>query len=138
MIQINITVIDSIMGSGKTSWAIQHINESPEENFLYITPFLTEVDRIIEKTDRPFTQPINKGKGKLFSVNHLLGRQEDIAATHELFKWFDSESKGNIENGHYTLILDEVLSVLDPLPFKQGDIKIDIHSQTSFVLWYSI
>ena len=34
-----ITVIDSLMGSGKTSWSIQYINDNPYENFLYITPF---------------------------------------------------------------------------------------------------
>ena len=118
------------MGSGKTSWAIQHINESPDDNFLYITPFLTEVDRIIENTSRPFRQPLNKGKGKLFAVNNLLGRQEDIAATHELFKWFDENSKEEIQNGNYTLILDEVLGVLDPLPYKQGDIKILLESDS--------
>ena len=44
---MNITVIDSIMGSGKTTWAIDYMNKAPaDQKFIYITPFLNEVDRI--------------------------------------------------------------------------------------------
>lgn len=60
------------MGSGKTSWSIQHINESPFENVLYITPFLNEVERIIENTNRDFRQPSYKGGTKLQNLNELL------------------------------------------------------------------
>ena len=39
-----ITIIDSIMGSGKTSWAIQMMKEAPPtQNFIFITPFLSEM-----------------------------------------------------------------------------------------------
>jgi len=112
------------MGSGKTSWAIQYMDEHLDEDFLYITPFLDEVDRIIEKTKRPFSQPVNKGNGKLWSMNDMLAREECIAATHELFRGFNSESKRCIENGNYTLILDEVLNVLEPISIKPDDIRI--------------
>ena len=71
------------MGSGKTEWSIQHINDNCLDNFLYITPFLTEVERILKKTDRNFKQPINKGDGKLSSINELLACLNDIASTHE-------------------------------------------------------
>ncbi|SEI14496.1 hypothetical protein SAMN05192559_12119 [Halobacillus karajensis] len=59
-----INVIDSIMGSGKTSWAIQYMNNSPRhKRFIYITPFLNEVKRVIDSTDREFTQPQNENDG---------------------------------------------------------------------------
>ena len=136
-----ITVIDSLMGSGKTSWSIQYINEATEENFLYITPFLDEVSRVINNTEREFTQPINKGKGKLTAINDMLARQEDIAATHELFRWLNKDSREFIENGKYTLILDEVLSVLEPLNVKRDNLKILLESQcisidkNGYVVW---
>lgn len=45
--QKNINIVDSIMGSGKTSWAIQYMNEAPTyQKFIYITPFKTEVERV--------------------------------------------------------------------------------------------
>lgn len=120
-----IIVVDSIMGSGKTEWSIQHINENCLDNFLYITPFLTEVERILKKTDRNFKQPINKGDGKLSSINELLACQYDIASTHELFKHLDEESRANIKAGHYTLILDEVLNVIVPYDdVKKDDMRL--------------
>ncbi len=120
-----ITVIDSIMGSGKTEWSIHHINDNCLDNFLYITPFLTEVERILKKTTRNFKQPINKGDGKLSSINELLACQYDIASTHELFKHLDEESRANIKAGHYTLILDEVLNVIVPYDdVKKDDMRL--------------
>ena len=67
-----ITVVDNIMAAGKTSWSIEHINNTPENNYLYITPFLNEVQRIITGVVRPFVEPINKGSGKLDSLNQYL------------------------------------------------------------------
>ena len=113
------------MGSGKTSWSIQHINRNVFDNFLYITPFLDEVNRIIKNSNRDFKQPMNKGNGKLDSINELLACQSDIASTHELFKHLDEESRENIKEGHYTLILDEVLNVIEPYDnIRNDDMKL--------------
>ena len=113
------------MGSGKTQWSIQYINANQYDNILYITPFLKEVERIITSTNRNFKQPINKGEGKLQSINDLLEGQEDIACTHELFKHLNEESKQRIKEGHYTLILDEVLNVIEPYDdVKQNDMDL--------------
>lgn len=137
-----ITVIDSIMGSGKTNWSIQHINRNIFDNFLYITPFLDEVNRIIKKSNRDFKQPINKGNGKLDSINELLVCQSDIASTHELFKHLNEESRANIKEGHYTLILDEVLNVIEPYDnIRNDDMKLLKESgcvtvdDDGFVIW---
>ena len=130
------------MGSGKTSWSIQHINREKFDNFLYITPFLDEVERIIENTDREFKQPINKGNGKLGAINEMLACQDDIASTHELFKHLDEESRENIKKGHYTLILDEVLNVVEPYDnIRNDDMKLLKDSgcvtvdEDGFVVW---
>lgn len=130
------------MGSGKTSWSIQHINRNIFDNFLYITPFLDEVNRIIKNTTRDFKQPINKGNGKLDAINELLACQSDIASTHELFKHLDEESRENIKEGHYTLILDEVLNVIEPYDnIRNDDMKLLKESgcvtvdDDGFVVW---
>ena len=34
-----IKVVDSLMGSGKTSWAIREMNAHPEQRYLYVTPY---------------------------------------------------------------------------------------------------
>ncbi|MCD8090412.1 MAG: hypothetical protein LUD81_07310 [Clostridiales bacterium] len=130
------------MGSGKTSWAIQHMKENPDDNFLYITPLLEEVQRIIDGTQRNFKQPINKGNGKLDALNGMLLCGEDIASTHELFKHLDSTSRENIKKSHYTLILDEVLNVVEPYKdIHRDDVKVLRSSglitidEDCFVVW---
>ena len=45
---LKIKIVDMVCGGGKTSAAINLINNAPKENkFLYITPYLTEVERIL-------------------------------------------------------------------------------------------
>lgn len=138
-----ITIVDSVMGSGKTSWAINYINENQHENIMYITPFLDETQRIKEACPAPreFQLPKNKGNGKLDNLNDLLMSQEDIASTHELFKRLNDDSKEYIREGHYTLILDEVLNVVDPYNIKKMDLKTLTESkcitidEAGFVHW---
>lgn len=141
-----ITVIDSPMGSGKTTWAIENLLKSdPEESLVYITPFLSEIDRIITATkdSRRFQTPINKGDGKLMAINGLLQNERDIAATHELFKHLDSDSHKYIQQNNYTLILDEVLDVISPYNIRSGDMKILTENnmisidEDGFLLWTS-
>jgi len=111
------------MGSGKTSWAIQHMNESPSDSFLYITPFLEETERIKKGAYTCIKLPANKGNGKHGNLLELLENKENIASTHELFKRLDKGCIDTISNGHYTLILDETLDAVQPyVPNKKDDI----------------
>ena len=74
----NIKIIDSPMGYGKTSYLIQMINESPKDDkFIYITPFLDEVNRITKECrSKHFLQPTNKNSEgtKLKSFKNLVGK----------------------------------------------------------------
>lgn len=129
-----ITVIDSIMGSGKSTWAIDFINANQDKNFLYITPYLDETDRLNEATNHRLIRPINKGRGKLDDIKNLLQAQADIASTHELFKRFDDNCKDALQLNDYTLIIDEALTAVEPFIFaekqdyeyliKNGDIRV--------------
>lgn len=52
----NVTVIDTIMGAGKTSYMIEYMNRayvaglfnSSDRRFIYVTPLLDEVERVKE------------------------------------------------------------------------------------------
>jgi len=39
-------VIDAGCGRGKTSYCIQRMNDYPDKSYIYITPFLAEVERV--------------------------------------------------------------------------------------------
>lgn len=122
-----INVVDSIMGSGKTSWAVQYMNAAPaSEKFVYITPFLNEVARIKEGVKgRIFHEPNNandEGR-KMRSLKDLIVKGHDIASTHSLFQTADDELIELLTGGGYTLILDKIMDVIEPVNVKAADIK---------------
>ncbi len=124
--KVNINVVDSIMGSGKTSWAIQQMNEgNPLEKYIYITPYLDEVQRIIANTDRDFIEPNNNNKdgSKMYSLKQLIVEGKDIVSTHSLFQTADDELLELLEGAGYTLILDEVMDVIEKANVTQRDIS---------------
>lgn len=120
---MRINVVDSIMGSGKSSWAIQYMKDNEDSNFIYITPFLSEVQRVKSSCDnRKFYEPIQLGKGKQDNLHKLLENEKDIASTHALFKMSNDITSELIKSGNYILILDEVMDVLDKVQLKKDDV----------------
>ena len=139
-----IKVIDSIMGSGKTSWAIQYMNEAgPLEKFIYITPYLNEVQRIKENVSyRTFLEPNprNKSGSKMHSLKELIADGKDIVSTHSLFQSADDELLELLTDSGYTLILDEVMDVIDKAKVTERDIRDlkalgHIEIENNRVLW---
>lgn len=109
--EIKMSIVDSIMGGGKTTAALQKINRGYGLRFIYVTPFLPEVDRVLEKT-RDFYQPKELGNGKLDSLHDLLCDGKNIVCTHALFLRATKETMQLIYHGKYILILDEALEIL--------------------------
>lgn len=116
-----ITVVDSVMGSGKTSWAISYINENPDENILYIAPYLKEAERIGTSVEREIKYPKNIGDGKLGNIQNLLSAGEDIASTHALFMMLNGDCKEAIRQGEYTLFMDETIAAIEPYDLTHKD-----------------
>lgn len=109
-----IQVIDAPCGAGKTSWAVQHINEHDEDNFVFCTPFLEEIDRIRSCCGNyhRFAEPLPYEGSKLDDFNNLLSSVKDIAVTHVTFLNATSETIELVRSGSYTLIIDEALDVV--------------------------
>lgn len=129
-----ITVIDSIMGTGKTSFAIQLMKEAPEtQKFMYITPFIKEVERIQKAIpEKNFMEPNTRNRkgSKLEGLKKLLTTGSNIASTHALFKRCDKEVMDLLSDNGYTLILDECMEVVEPMDIVQEDIDILFNSKT--------
>ncbi|NHN20913.1 hypothetical protein HRF59_20615 [Bacillus velezensis] len=126
-----IKIIDSIMGSGKTSYMIQKMNEAPKEDkFIFITPYLDEVKRIKEACpDKKFIEPkIHSVNGETFykldSLHKHLSDNKNIATTHALFKMANETTKELIYSGNYTLILDEAIEVVKQLNISADDLDM--------------
>lgn len=112
------------MGSGKTKAAIRHMKET-DEKFIYLTPYLTEVKRIIKECDKKnFITPSDEGYSKLNELHNLLGEGRNISSTHALFAYYTDITIDLIRSHDYTLIMDEVFKVLDPVSISEPDLQM--------------
>ena len=137
-------IIDSIMGSGKTTWAIRCMNNFPGRRFIFATPFLDEDRRIREGCPTlNFVEP-DGTFSKLSDIRRLIAEGKNIATTHALLgQWVPTaRDADNLRKWNYTLILDEALEVIQPVQqFNAADLEIlcdgliEIDAATSKVRW---
>ena len=67
-----IKVCDSMMGSGKSSAAINHMNDHPDRRFIYITPYIEETQRIAAACPAlNFVEPSNTSPRFKFSKLYI-------------------------------------------------------------------
>ena len=151
-----ITVVDSIMGSGKTNAIIDMINNNPETNYIYITPYLDEIKRVADGTHHRLKRPwYHDGLTKQEDLHRLLALGKSIATTHALFLRANAETIQLIHEGGYTLIMDEAVStlrefneVVEEMDGKQAtedDIRlmlesgiISVNAETLDVIWEGV
>ena len=119
---MELNVVNALMGQGKTSAAINYINNAPEdEHFIFCTPYLSEVDRVITAcTDKEFIEP-QKSPSKRQQFKELVTNKKNVATTHSLFSNIDSETRKLIKDNNYTLILDETIETISQLVLSSSD-----------------
>lgn len=131
---MKVTVIDSIMGSGKTTSLINMMNENTEEKFIYITPYRDEIDRVISNCpNRYFETPKNFDKMNLKTCTKyedlikIIEQDINVVSTHALFQTFDENIIKVLKEHKYTLILDEVAQVVEEINISPDDIRMLIN-----------
>ncbi len=122
----NIFIVDEIMGAGKSSAAINYINNSGDEKrFLVITPYLDEVKRYKDTCcSKKFREPYQKKGSKLTGIKELISNGYNIVSTHALFQKFDEEVIELCRTLNYTLIMDEVAEVVQEYDISSDDINV--------------
>ena len=130
------------MGSGKSTWMINHINQNPKKQYFIITPLLSEVGRYKNALSSIYpVEPKNWNTSKLQNLKQLIAAGKNIVTTHQLIRCIDKEALEYLQANNYTFILDESLEVVEPFPIKKADfnamteggyIKI---SEEGYVLW---
>jgi len=108
-----IKVCDAIMGSGKTQAAITFMNEHPERKFVYITPYISEGERVSKACPALEMEQARKLPEYQYSVlqhaKHLLHQGQNFSSTHAAYHYYDQEMLDDIRKYEYTLIVDEDL-----------------------------
>jgi hypothetical protein len=97
-------------------WAIDYINSLSSENkVLFITPFLSECERIKNSCQsKDFVSPdVRSGRGrKMNSLITLIGSGKNIVSTHALFANLNNDLLEQIHTKNYILIIDEAMEIL--------------------------
>lgn len=123
-----IKICDAVCGAGKTQSSIKMINEDKSNNYIFITPYLTEVERIKksckEKNFKSPEQKFTTDFSKLKHLNELLKAKKNIVTTHSLFSNCTDETLKLIQDGNYILILDEVLDIYKNAEIHKDDVDM--------------
>lgn len=128
-----ITVIDSIMGSGKTQAMYIMIRSHPEQSFMIVTPYRATIKDAIKELPNMY-QPEYKGGNKLDDLKRLLSHGKNIVCTHSLFLNVDNEVWDLVRDGGYTLFIDEVLDVIKPINDIIDDVGYRVKNGTASFL----
>lgn len=134
---MKIKVLDSICGSGKSYYARHSIINGGTGKYIFITPFLNEIEETLRQCPN-FVQPKNLGDGKLDNLHRILAEGKNIATTHVLFQRATQETLDLLEG--YTLILDEVMTVVEQLAVSKKDLALILGSlahvdDKGFLIW---
>lgn len=126
-----IHVCDAIMGTGKSTAAINYMNEHPDDKFLYITPRLEETKRIRNACPRLQFRLPDKSGGDHTKRGHtslLIQDGYNVATTHQAFRGYTPQMLQTIRDMGYTLIMDESVDVLQTSDLTPDDWQILILS----------
>lgn len=136
-----IKVVDARMGRGKSTAAIRYIEEHKEDHpILYITPYLSEVERVCKwcdldepKQEQTFEDGDDSEEDEYIPKSVLLKDHlkagDSIGATHALFYLMDEEALELVKEKRYSLIIDEAIEVLSKIPISYHDMQIIMDHQ---------
>ena len=135
-----VTVIDSPCGAGKTNWLIKYIQEHIDtERFIYMSASEEEIARVVYEVNAGKewhnkvihnTNPLRYTNWNKRYVNFktLVENGKSIATSYETISMCSKETTELIASGNYTLILDEVSSVVEniakEIKFKRDDLAL--------------
>lgn len=115
---MTVKIVDALCGAGKSTKMFSKIRkmneESPDQKFIYVTPYLKELEERVpvEMPKLQFKNPKNMGSGKRVAVEHLIERGDNVACTHVLFSSFTKDIVDMMIEKQYILVIDEALSCM--------------------------
>jgi len=126
-----ISIIDYMMGTGKTTHIMNFMNNNAQDKYIYVTPLLFEAkSRVVNAcASIEMKSPSDRDENNLRQTKgdhllELLQSGSNISTTHKMFKDLTLEHIALIKEQQYIIILDEVLDYIQPYnEYSQDDVK---------------
>ena len=118
-----LNIIDSIMGSGKTTAAINFVNAlPPEQKVMFIVLYNDEVKRIKDSCrEKNLMEPNYENGRKLYGLRELLTNGENIVSTHALLELLEEEDINLIKEQNYICFIDETINCISAYNEEDSD-----------------
>ena len=111
-----VEIVDSCMGTSKTTNILKWIDSKPNTKFIFVSPLLSEVQeggRIHRDLNSVvFEVPVDDKGTKSDSFLNLLEQGCNIACTHSLYLCMSEKHLKEIHNQGYTVIIDEEIDII--------------------------
>lgn len=142
-----VKIVDSVMGSSKTNLILDWMNENPNNNYIYVTPLLSEIEvgsRVHTRlTNVTLEVPNDDNGNKSECLYQMLKSGDSIACTHSLYLNMQEKHFEEIANNGYVVVLDEEVNVIDGFDrYSSSDMKwliekgdISISDEDGMVSW---
>lgn len=110
-------VADVIMGGGKSSAAINYINQSgDDEKFVVLVLYKSEFERFRSACEsKHMITPSESRRSKLFDLGLALQAGKNIVSSHALLERYTPAMLDHIRDRKYTLFIDELYNIIRPL-----------------------
>jgi len=142
-----VKLVDSIMGSYKTTRMIEWMDSNPHKKYIYVSPLLSEVGsdgRVHKALKNVMLEiPSDEITSKSESFLNMLKQGDSIACTHSLYLNMSDIHFSELCKQGYTVIIDEEVNVIDGFDkYSQSDLRwllekedITIRSEDGMVEW---
>jgi hypothetical protein len=142
-----VKIVDSMMGSSKTNFILDWMNENPNNKYIYVTPLLSEIgegSRVHERLNNIVLEiPDDTESTKSDSLLNMLKSGDNIACTHSLYLSMSDFHFTEMAKSGYTVILDEEVNVISSFDrYSSNDMKwliekndISIAEEDGMVSW---
>lgn len=142
-----VKVVDSIMGSGKSTKVLDWMDKNPSKKYIYVSPLLSEVDeggRVHKSLSNIVLEvPSDDDSTKSSNLLDMLRAGDNIACTHSLYLSMDERHFKEMSEKDYTVVIDEEVNVISGFSlYSRSDLQwliennnISIDTNDGMVSW---
>ena len=142
-----VEIVDSCMGSSKSTNALKYMDNNPHQRYIYVSPLLTEIDidgRVPNSLNNiEIFSPTDESGTKGEHLLELIKQGCNVCCSHSLYSSLTDKHFNQIAVGNYVVLIDEEINVIGGFDnYSDSDIQwliekgdVSISEQDGMVSW---